>query len=130
MPLTLPWPLGRTCRGASGLPWPSHGHPRAWAVLVVLTLRGSPLAPTPKAGIDRPDLPLSYVAYVCFKCFRRFRYMMQLFHLDVVKIDRGLLHMLHMLQVFFRGMLQMFVQNISSIFRCMLQSFFIWILLF
>ena len=38
-----------------------------------------------------------YVAIVCFNCFRRFRGMLQLNHIDVAKVDRG---MLHMLQVF------------------------------
>jgi hypothetical protein len=44
-----------------------------------------------------PAFSLPYVAYVCFKCFRHFICALQLFHLDVAKIDRG---MLHMLQVF------------------------------
>jgi hypothetical protein len=39
----------------------------------------------------------SHVASVCFKYFRCFRGMLQLFHMDVTKIDRGMLHMLHML---------------------------------
>jgi hypothetical protein len=30
--------------------------PQAWAALVVLTRHGSPLAPTPTAGIGWPDL--------------------------------------------------------------------------
>jgi hypothetical protein len=51
-PLTPPWPLGNTCRGISGLLRPSQGHPRAWPVLVVLARRGSPMAPTPTAGIN------------------------------------------------------------------------------
>jgi hypothetical protein len=51
-PLTLPWSLGHTCHGASGLPRPSQGHPRAWPVLVVLARRALPAAPTPIAGID------------------------------------------------------------------------------
>jgi hypothetical protein len=51
-PLTLPWPLGHTCHGASGLPRPSQGHPRAWPVLVVLARRALPATPTPMAGID------------------------------------------------------------------------------
>jgi hypothetical protein len=45
--------------------------------------------------------------------------MLQLFHMNVAKVDRG---MLHMLQVF-QGMLQAFIQNVSSIFRRMLQPF-------
>ena len=90
-PLTPPWPLGRTCRGPSGLPRPCQGHPRARQVLVVLVRRGSPPAPTPTAGINRPGFPLPYVAYVCFKCFRRFRCMLQLFHFDVAKVDRWML---------------------------------------
>ena len=47
-----------------------------------------------------PDLTLTYVAYVYFNCFRRFICMMQLFYFDVAKVDRGMLHMLNMLQVF------------------------------
>jgi hypothetical protein len=94
----------------------------------VFMRRGLPLAPTLTAEIDQPGLPLPYVAYVCFKYFRLFRCMLQLFYLDIAKVDRGMLHMLHMLQVFFIGMLQAFVQNVSSIFRRMSQSFFIWML--
>jgi hypothetical protein len=46
-------------------------------------------------GRNRPTwLSLPYVAYICFKCFRHFRCMLQLFHLDVTKVDRGMLHML------------------------------------
>jgi hypothetical protein len=41
---------------------------------------------------------LPYIAYVCFKCFRRFRCMLQLFHLDVAKVHRGILHMLQVFQ--------------------------------
>jgi hypothetical protein len=77
------------------IPRPSQGHPLAWMVLVVLARRISLPAPTLTAGIDRPGLPLPNVAYVCFKCFRRFKYMLQLFHLDVAKVNRGMLHMLH-----------------------------------
>jgi hypothetical protein len=79
MLLTLPWPLGRTCRGASGLPWPSQGHLRAWPVLVVLGCRGSTPDPTPMVGIGWPSLSssmlhmyvlsVSDVSYVCCNCF-------------------------------------------------------------
>jgi hypothetical protein len=54
VPLTPPWLMGRTCRGvSSGLPPSSHGHSRAWSVLVVLAHRRSLLDPTPMTGIDR-----------------------------------------------------------------------------
>jgi hypothetical protein len=56
------------------------------------------LAPT--AGIDRTRFSLSFVANVCFRYFNRFKGMMQLFFIDVVKVDQGMLHMLYMLQVF------------------------------
>jgi hypothetical protein len=91
----------------------------------VFVRRGLPPAPTSTAQIDHLSLRLPFVAYVCFKCFRHFKCLLQLFHLDVAKVDRGKLHMLHMLQVFFIGILQVFVQNVSSISRRMLQSFFI-----
>ena len=48
-------------------------------VAVVLVHRRSPPAPTPMAGIDRPRLPLPYVANVCFRCFSHFKAMLQLF---------------------------------------------------
>jgi hypothetical protein len=43
-----------------------------------------------------------YVANACFKCFIHFMSMLQLFHLDVAKVNRGMLHVLHMLLVFQR----------------------------
>jgi hypothetical protein len=46
----------------------------------------------------RASLP--YVVNVCFNCFERFRGTLQSFHMDVAKVDRGMLHMLYMLQVF------------------------------
>jgi hypothetical protein len=58
-----------------------------------LAARSHPDGGTRLAG---PSLP--YVAYVCFKCFRHFRCMLQIFHLDVVKVDRGMLHMLQVFQ--------------------------------
>jgi hypothetical protein len=94
-PLTLLWPLGHTCCGASGLPRSSQGHPRAWLVLVVLAASSYP---DDQNRLARSFLP--YVAYVCFKLFRGFRCMLQLFHLDVAKVDRRMLHILHTLQVF------------------------------
>jgi hypothetical protein len=66
----------------------------------VLVRRRSPLALTPTAGINRPRLLLPYDANVCFRCFSRFKDMLQLFLIDVAKVDRGMLHMSHMLQVF------------------------------
>jgi hypothetical protein len=56
--------------------------------------------PDNRNRLARPSLP--YVAYECFKCFKHFRCTLQLFHLDVAKVDWGILHMLHMLQVFQR----------------------------
>jgi hypothetical protein len=98
-PLTPPWPLGHTCCGASGLPRPSQGP---------TSLGGASGAHAPwlAAGshpngwnrLARPSL--SYVVYVCFKYFRRFRCMLQLFYFDVAKVVRGMLHMLHILQLF------------------------------
>ena len=38
-----------------------------------------------------------HVAIVSFSCFRRFRGMLQLNHMDVGKVDWGMLHVLHML---------------------------------
>jgi hypothetical protein len=46
-PLTLPWPLGHTCRGALGLPRPSQGHPRACPMLVVLSCTAARCQPHP-----------------------------------------------------------------------------------
>jgi hypothetical protein len=88
-PQTPPWPLGCTCHGASGLPQPRQGHPRALPVLVVLVCRGSPPDPTPTIG---PGLPLHYVANVCFKCFRCFRGILQLLHMDLAKVDGDVAH--------------------------------------
>jgi hypothetical protein len=47
----------------------------------------APPDPVPTTEIDRPDIPLYYVANVYFKCFRCFRDMLQLFHMDVAKVD-------------------------------------------
>jgi hypothetical protein len=63
----------------------------------VLVRRRSLLALTPTAGINQPRLPLPYDANVCFS---RFKGMLELFLIDVAKVDRGMLHMSHMLQVF------------------------------
>jgi hypothetical protein len=67
--------------------------------LVLVRLR-SPRAPTPMAGIDRPRLPLLFVANVCFRCFSFLKVCCSYFFMDVAKVDRGMLHMLHMLLVF------------------------------
>jgi hypothetical protein len=45
-----------------------------------------------------PAFPSICVAYVCFECFKRFRCILQLCYLDVVKVDRGVLHMLQAFQ--------------------------------
>ena len=66
---------------------------------MVLARSRLPLAPALSAEIDRPR-PIS--ASVCFNCFRHFRGMLQLFHMDVAKVNQGILHMLNMLQVFQR----------------------------
>jgi hypothetical protein len=58
--------------------------------------------PDDRNRLARPFLP--YVAYLYFKLFRRFRCMLQLFHLDVAKVDRRMLYILHTLKCF-RGML-------------------------
>jgi hypothetical protein len=103
-PLTPSWPAG------AHMPWrlrsfpaESRGHPRAWPVLLVLVHCGSPLAPIDSR--NRPGRP-PYIAYVCFKCFRCLICILQLFHLNVAKVDRGMLHMLHIYCKCFRGMLQ------------------------
>jgi hypothetical protein len=98
-PLTLPWLLGHTCRGASGLPRSSQRHPQAWAVLVVLARRGLPPAPTLMAEIDWPGFlspmlhmyvsSVSDVSDICCNYFIN----------DVAKVDWG---MFHILQVFRR----------------------------
>jgi hypothetical protein len=64
-------------------------------VAVVLVRRSSPPALTPTAGIDRPRLPIPYVANVYF-C--RFKGMLQLFLMDIGKVDLGMLHMLQAFQ--------------------------------
>jgi hypothetical protein len=81
------------------------------------TLARRPLSPrrpsSPHVGsLNRPSqLPLPYIAYVCFKCFRRFRCMLHLFHIDVAKVNQGMLHML-----------QLFQRHVTSVcfecFRC------------
>jgi hypothetical protein len=73
---------GRMCRGASGRPQPSQGHPRARS-----DASGARVPPLP-AGTDRPRPLLPYVVNACFKYFRRFRDMLQLFHMDVAKRNR------------------------------------------
>jgi len=67
-------------------------------VAMVLVRHRSPPAPTPTTGINRPRLPLPYVANVCFRCFSRFKGMLQLFIMDVAKVDWGMFHMLHVFQ--------------------------------
>ena len=61
---------------------------------------------------------------VYFRCFSRFKGMLQLFLMDVAKVDRGCCICCKC----FKCMLQAFFQNVWSIFRRMLQSFFIWML--
>jgi len=68
-------------------------------VVVVLVHRRSPPALTSMAGIDRLKVP-PYVVNLCFGCFSRFKGTLQLFLMDVAKVDRRMLHILHMLQVF------------------------------
>jgi hypothetical protein len=111
-PITPPWPLGRMCRGAPGLPEPraamsSGGASGAHAPQLTADS-------DPNAGIDWPELPLLYVAYVCFKCFRRFKCMLQLFHLVVAKVDQAIKGCCTCCICCkrFRGLLQAFVQNV------------------
>jgi hypothetical protein len=96
---------------ASGRPRPSQGHPRARPVLVVLVRRRLPPAPTLTAGIDRPQPSLSYVVNVVSSVFRCFGGMLQVFNMDVAKVDRDVAYVASV----FRGMLQAFVQNVSSV---------------
>jgi hypothetical protein len=65
----------------------------------------------PEAEINRPRPPFSYVANICFKCFRCFRGMLLVFCMDVAKVDRDIAYFASVL----RGMLQAFVQNVSSV---------------
>jgi hypothetical protein len=135
---TPPWPLGRTCHGASGLPWLSQGHPWTLPVLVVLARRGSPSNPTPTTEIDRTRPSPSLCCKCMFKCFRCFRGMSQLLHMDVIKVDWDELHMLHifaslfsyMLQAFWKKMFQKYVEVSVLRGRCiffthMLQVFYL-----
>jgi hypothetical protein len=71
---------------------------RWWWMLVVLVRRHSPLTLTLTVGIDRHRRPLPYVVNICFKCVIRFTDMLQLFHMDVTKVDIGILHMLQVFQ--------------------------------
>jgi hypothetical protein len=82
--LPLPMGAGHMCRCASALPGPSQWHPRARPVLVVLARRWLPPRQPESTG---PDLS-PYVANACFERFSCFRCMFQVFHMDVVKIDR------------------------------------------
>ena len=71
-----------------------HHHPD------VIGRRSSPVGTSSLAvGRRHHAMEDPYVANVSFG---RFRSMLQLFHLDVAKVDQGMLHIVHMLQVFQR----------------------------
>jgi hypothetical protein len=48
--------------------------------------------------------------------------MLQIFYMDVVKVDRDVAHVASVSEV--RGMLQAFIENVSSVFSLMLQQLF------
>ena len=95
---------------------PSHGHPQARpdasGARAPLLAAGS----HPNGRIGRPRPPFPYVANVCFKHFKSFIGILHLFYIDVAKVDRGCCTCCKC----FRGMLQAFVQNVSSVpdIRC------------
>jgi hypothetical protein len=94
---------------------------------VVLALHRSPSAPILLDGIDQPR-PLSpYIANVRFNCFKYFRGMLQSFHMNVAKADQGMLHMLHMLQVFKRHVASV-CSNCFIWFQTYVVSILIWML--
>jgi hypothetical protein len=82
-------------------------HPRARPVLVGLACRRSPPAPTPRPKSTGPS-PLPYVVNVCFKCFRYFRGMLQVFHIDVTKVDRGVVYVASVLEACCKRLFKIF----------------------
>jgi hypothetical protein len=85
------------------VPWWLRSSPAKPRAPTSMASAGSARAPRLTVGAHLDDRnwlaehSLPYVTYVCFKYFRRFRCMLQSFHLDIAKVDQG---MLHMLQVF------------------------------
>jgi hypothetical protein len=104
---------GDTCGSGSRAQWFL-----CW-MLVVLAHCRSLSAPPQRPELIGTALPLFYVANICFKCFRRFRDMFQLFHIDVAKVYYGCCTC-YIYYKCCRGMLQAFIQNISSVtdLRC------------
>jgi hypothetical protein len=82
-------------------------HPRARPVLVGLACRRLPPAPTPRPKSTGPS-PLPYVVNVCFKCFRYFRGMLQVFHIDVTKVDRGVVYVASVLEACCKRLFKIF----------------------
>jgi hypothetical protein len=62
---------------------------------------------------------MMHVASVHFKCFRCFRGMLQVFHKDVVKVDRDVAHV----AMSYIPMFQVYVPKCFICFRRMLQVF-------
>jgi hypothetical protein len=70
-----------------------------------------------------------HVANICFKCFKCFRGMLQVFHTNVVKVDRDVAHVAMVVQVcckllfsmfhlfFFRRMLQVYLSGCCICFH-------------
>jgi hypothetical protein len=74
----------------------------------------------PTAGIDQPDLSLSYVANISFKCFQTFKWYISNFYMDVAKVDRDVTHVTSVSEVCCKCLLK----NVSSVFSLMLQQVF------
>jgi len=84
-------------------------HPRAQVLLGSAEVLPTPSFPTRRSWPLSTPWPPQYTTTsrrccdenTCckrmFKCFRRFRGMLRLFHMDVAKVDRGMLHMLQVL---------------------------------
>jgi hypothetical protein len=106
----------------------SQGHPRARPVLVVPVRCRSASAPTPRPESTGPGLSLP----LCYKyMFQVFQILSQVFHMDVVKVDRNVAYVASVSDACckcFRGILQAFVQNISSVSDVCCKYFFIWML--
>jgi hypothetical protein len=94
-------------------------------LVVVLACHRSPLALTPMVGIDRPWPPhiakrmfqvfkmvyryVVNVSYRCCTCYNSYTRMLQVLYLDIAYVVMAIL--------------QVYVLNVLSVFRCLLQLF-------
>jgi len=99
---------------------PAKPSPVLLAMVVVVLVR----CRLRRRRLESPDPGLPHVASACFKCFRCFVGMFEVFHADIVKVDRDIAHIVMVVHVCCKCLFSMF----QLFFHTYVANMFIWML--